>query len=151
MTHSFPTRRASELRITDGTHTTLAAAGPLNPLELRDPRSTGAVAEPLVDESGGTVRRIAGNDLPMLRKVAADRDRFGRDWIGLKRGEGYVVTGVLQIPVLPALLVLCLSLRSEEHTSELQSLMRISYAVFCLKKKIRKIYIYNEQMSTENI
>src|SRR3546814_3539928 len=27
-------------------------------------------------------------------------------------------------------------LRSEEHTSELQSLMRISYAVFCLKKKI---------------
>src|SRR3546814_2984822 len=28
-----------------------------------------------------------------------------------------------------------LSVRSEEHTSELQSLMRISYAVFCLKKK----------------
>src|SRR3546814_1210636 len=27
--------------------------------------------------------------------------------------------------------------RSEEHTSELQSLMRISYAVFCLKKKIK--------------
>src|SRR3546814_3864176 len=30
------------------------------------------------------------------------------------------------------------SARSEEHTSELQSLMRISYAVFCLKKKINK-------------
>src|SRR3546814_7297518 len=30
-------------------------------------------------------------------------------------------------------------LRSEEHTSELQSLMRISYAVFCLKKKNRRI------------
>src|SRR3546814_4178827 len=29
--------------------------------------------------------------------------------------------------------------RSEEHTSELQSLMRISYAVFCLKKKKKKI------------
>src|SRR3546814_4461037 len=29
--------------------------------------------------------------------------------------------------------------RSEEHTSELQSLMRISYAVFCLKKKKRKL------------
>src|SRR3546814_5056284 len=29
--------------------------------------------------------------------------------------------------------------RSEEHTSELQSLMRISYAVFCLKKKIKTI------------
>src|SRR3546814_5988451 len=32
--------------------------------------------------------------------------------------------------------------RSEEHTSELQSLMRISYAVFCLKKK-NKRYIHN--------
>src|SRR3546814_9874424 len=31
-------------------------------------------------------------------------------------------------------------LRSEEHTSELQSLMRISYAVFCLKKKKIKTY-----------
>src|SRR3546814_8476053 len=30
--------------------------------------------------------------------------------------------------------------RSEEHTSELQSLMRISYAVFCLKKKKRNTY-----------
>src|SRR3546814_3351943 len=33
--------------------------------------------------------------------------------------------------------------RSEEHTSELQSLMRISYAVFCLKKKKRR-HIHNE-------
>src|SRR3546814_2801022 len=31
-----------------------------------------------------------------------------------------------------------ISPRSEEHTSELQSLMRISYAVFCLKKKTKK-------------
>src|SRR3546814_6451109 len=31
------------------------------------------------------------------------------------------------------------ALRSEEHTSELQSLMRISYAVFCLKKKNYKL------------
>src|SRR3546814_9664813 len=31
-----------------------------------------------------------------------------------------------------------LKIRSEEHTSELQSLMRISYAVFCLKKKKQK-------------
>src|SRR3546814_7695622 len=33
-----------------------------------------------------------------------------------------------------------LALRSEEHTSELQSLMRISYAVFCLKKKTNKTH-----------
>src|SRR3546814_2149658 len=32
-----------------------------------------------------------------------------------------------------------IEIRSEEHTSELQSLMRISYAVFCLKKKTQHI------------
>src|SRR3546814_3009396 len=37
-----------------------------------------------------------------------------------------------------SLIALPLALRSEEHTSELQSLMRISYAVFCLKKKKHK-------------
>src|SRR3546814_9832891 len=36
-------------------------------------------------------------------------------------------------------------LRSEEHTSELQSLMRISYAVFCLKKKKQKTQKYDQQ------
>src|SRR3546814_10350340 len=35
--------------------------------------------------------------------------------------------------------------RSEEHTSELQSLMRISYAVFCLKKKKKPYRQYNTQ------
>src|SRR3546814_2726053 len=37
--------------------------------------------------------------------------------------------------------------RSEEHTSELQSLMRISYAVFCLKKK-KQLYINQSQTLT---
>src|SRR3546814_8942097 len=36
----------------------------------------------------------------------------------------------------PAPIDVMRDIRSEEHTSELQSLMRISYAVFCLKKKI---------------
>src|SRR3546814_10091178 len=36
-------------------------------------------------------------------------------------------------------------LRSEEHTSELQSLMRISYAVFCLKKKTQKYRQHTHQ------
>src|SRR3546814_7752735 len=48
-----------------------------------------------------------------------------------------VTAGVLLVMALPALgMRLTLpDARSEEHTSELQSLMRISYAVFCLKKK----------------
>src|SRR3546814_10280906 len=50
----------------------------------------------------------------------------------------YVVTKVPRwafekFPAAPG--VLGTSMRSEEHTSELQSLMRISYAVFCLQKK----------------
>src|SRR3546814_10710844 len=57
---------------------------------------------------------------------------------GLSLSELGVVGG---LPFIAAVLV-CMVLgrvvdrfRSEEHTSELQSLMRISYAVFCLKKK----------------
>src|SRR3546814_12761026 len=42
-----------------------------------------------------------------------------------------------RVPPSTTLLDNCVD-RSEEHTSELQSLMRISYAVFCLKKKIKK-------------
>src|SRR3546814_1573840 len=40
--------------------------------------------------------------------------------------------------------------RSEEHTSELQSLMRISYAVFCLKKKKKQQIIINNN-TTSNL
>src|SRR3546814_9453444 len=39
--------------------------------------------------------------------------------------------------------------RSEEHTSELQSLMRISYAVFCLKKKQQKTTIEKRNVYTQ--
>src|SRR3546814_5827309 len=47
-------------------------------------------------------------------------------------GGGAALDGAIISP-MPGRLI---SVRSEEHTSELQSLMRISYAVFCLKKKI---------------
>src|SRR3546814_9303862 len=40
--------------------------------------------------------------------------------------------------------------RSEEHTSELQSLMRISYAVFCLKKKKKQIQKQTQLMGQQN-
>src|SRR3546814_5452425 len=49
---------------------------------------------------------------------------------GLQRGAFLDPLGDQPLHLLPLRLV-----KSEEHTSELQSLMRISYAVFCLKKK----------------
>src|SRR3546814_3018360 len=62
-----------------------------------------------------------------------------------RRGRGPGLALAIAANVLLALLFLTMSsysplqrmapTRSEEHTSELQSLMRISYAVFCLKKK----------------
>src|SRR3546814_7691194 len=42
-------------------------------------------------------------------------------------------------------------MRSEEHTSELQSLMRISYAVFCLKKKTQNLDNQQDTNTTNNI
>src|SRR3546814_3959653 len=45
----------------------------------------------------------------------------------------------LSLTVRPLLMAICV--RSEEHTSELQSLMRISYAVFCLNKTYKLTYI----------
>src|SRR3546814_6889775 len=47
----------------------------------------------------------------------------------------------LEAPMAALDVVLVPALRSEEHTSELQSLMRISYAVFCLKKKNNNIIL----------
>src|SRR3546814_5349027 len=41
--------------------------------------------------------------------------------------------------------------RSEEHTSELQSLMRISYAVFCLKKKNSRITLTNRKIHAHSL
>src|SRR3546814_9790128 len=50
---------------------------------------------------------------------------------------------------------ICTTTRSEEHTSELQSLMRISYAAFCLKKTIKgkrtsRTHTYNSPISQHN-
>src|SRR3546814_9274108 len=59
------------------------------------------------------------------------------------RGAEWAVTLAASIAIDVAAEIVLLQIvrapemRSEEHTSELQSLMRISYAVFCLKKKTR--------------
>src|SRR3546814_3761894 len=62
-----------------------------------------------------------------------DTARFGKA-TGGDHGHAFLLRRGMGLPNKPALTYEAL-LRSEEHTSELQSLMRISYAVLCLKKK----------------
>src|SRR3546814_10106500 len=60
------------------------------------------------------------------------------EWLGSGQGLGSSMIKAIpryQYNELWASIVVITVVRSEEHTSELQSLMRISYAVFCLKKK----------------
>src|SRR3546814_7833859 len=59
----------------------------------------------------------------------------GLPMIALRTGAKLVILNAQETPFDEHAEVV-LRERSEEHTSELQSLMRISYAVFCLKKKI---------------
>src|SRR3546814_15588548 len=79
--------------------------------------------------------------LPISNRVAAERESPGSyrplapealylteaEWAGATKERPIHIVTPFDVP--PA------ATRSEEHTSELQSLMRISYAVFCLKKK----------------
>src|SRR3546814_9853241 len=58
------------------------------------------------------------------------------------RLEAFPASGTPRPDIHPAARSIAVA-RSEEHTSELQSLMRISYAVFCLKKK-KKTRTYNQ-------
>src|SRR3546814_2857293 len=59
--------------------------------------------------------------------------------INTSAAAGTTIENRLFQPANGSMLKGCQLLRSEEHTSELQSLMRISYAVFCLKKKKSEI------------
>src|SRR3546814_7511904 len=61
--------------------------------------------------------------------------RWGGLAVGVVVALFLMVTGRFGLLWMAAAFLLPWIMRSEEHTSELQSLMRISYAVFCLKKK----------------
>src|SRR3546814_2899679 len=83
------------------------------------------IIEAKLDE--GVVRQVGNHDIGGFDEAAHDFAAFGA--AGL---EGQAALGAVHLHEHRARSVLG---RSEEHTSELQSLMRISYAVFCLKQK----------------
>src|SRR3546814_4140619 len=104
----------------------------------RDPRSGGGLWRALAcrtrAQDRGADRRRAGGR-------AADVDRSGRS-VGLRLDPAAPRLGLSardRALVCAARPAVAASRRSEEHTSELQSLMRISYAVFCLKKTKKNI------------
>src|SRR3546814_1657054 len=76
-----------------------------------------------------------GVDLEL--KIASSGLRLGALIVDMMLIVGALIVFTLQV----------IWLRSEEHTSELQSLMRISYAVFCLKKKKHN---YSKAMKKDN-
>src|SRR3546814_3696086 len=91
-------------------------------------------------KTGGNIT-VVDQDVSKSESVAASAalvtealNGQGLDLLMNIAGVANIGTGVLEAADFAAVERL-FNIRSEEHTSELQSLMRISYAVFCLKKK----------------
>src|SRR3546814_8123792 len=87
------------------------------------------------------------------RTVLWGRDAAIVEAIDQRHENPRYLPGIALPEGLRATIDLAAAMRSEEHTSELQSLMRISYAVFCLKKK-KQVYNTdrkNTQINTHQI
>src|SRR3546814_2550125 len=105
----------------------------------------GLNSQDLIDRNRGEVEELLLGGVQ--RSIGADLVAHRPDHRGDPRPQrGRSGDGERLLPHIVAILVVALQYldgrrvgRSEEHTSELQSLMRISYAVFCLKKK-KKVY-----------
>src|SRR3546814_9151061 len=100
-------------------------------------------AQQISDDTGVPLPTVAKllNLLGRAKLVASQRGASG-GYILRGEPETITVAKIIQAMEGPIALPACVEgatdCRSEEHTSELQSLMRISYAVFCLKKKKKK-------------
>src|SRR3546814_8116688 len=75
------------------------------------------------------------HDVEQLARAIQSRPQTSRSCVILSLARAGTPIGILLKNALTRLGVETFHYRSEEHTSELQSLMRNSYAVFCLKKK----------------
>src|SRR3546814_7860187 len=94
-----------------------------------------------------TILMPAAATLAAVAMVAVDEPRMA----GTPASPSPVAASATAPTTIPAIFrAFAIKTRSEEHTSELQSLMRISYAVFCLKKNKKKTqtYIYCQHRYT---
>src|SRR3546814_7664328 len=95
-------------------------------------RSAAASPDSLSDRPGNLPRGLCIRARPIKARAMSRPPTCTAS----KSGRTPVAASQAPVQVQPRKkLLLPLASRSEEHTSELQSLMRISYAVFCLKKK----------------
>src|SRR3546814_4578878 len=88
-----------------------------------------------LDFPGGVVERLIGGGEPRREALVLVRKQQRLEHV---TPHGVVRPKVMVVRVERRRLGRDSNGRSEEHTSELQSLMRISYAVFCLNKKTHK-------------
>jgi hypothetical protein len=88
-------------RVTGGGRTTLVAAGPLNPIEFADVRTTQNKLKPVVDATGGGIFWVGSGKVPEVRRVAPGRSMAGRNWMGFRQNGDYTVTGFRETPLLP--------------------------------------------------
>ena len=97
-------------RLTDGTLSTLTAAGPLNPLESSDMRTDPEKLLPLTEASGGGVYWIGSEsgakDLPLLRRTRPGRVASGSSWFGVRENESYLVESSERTGLIPPILAL---------------------------------------------
>ena len=96
-------------RVTDGEHTALAAAGPLNPVEFAEVRTTDEKLAPIVHASGGGVFWSGDGSIPQIRRVSPVHTASGHNWMGLRQNGDYAVTGFSETPLLPAIAALLLA------------------------------------------
>ncbi|MGE5270859.1 MAG: hypothetical protein ACM3JG_14425, partial [Thiohalocapsa sp.] len=97
-------------RVSDGSRTTLAAAGPLNPVEFADVRTTAEKLAPVVKASGGGTFWSGDGTIPEIRRVSPGRAAAGHNWLGLRQNGDYLVTGFSETPLFPAVAALLLAI-----------------------------------------
>jgi hypothetical protein len=95
-------------RVTDGARTALAAAGPLNPIEFADVLTTPEKLAPVVAATGGGIFWVGSGKIPEVHRVSPDRTAAGNNWMGFRANGDYTVTGLSEIPLLPAVAALLL-------------------------------------------
>ncbi len=95
-------------RIENGEHTAVIGLGPASPVEFEETIASAEPLDPIMAATGGGALALE-DGLPRLRSVRQGRPAIGRGWIGLTPRGAYETRAVMQLPLLPAWLVLLLS------------------------------------------